>query len=161
MTTTLVVAIGSNGVIGAGGAIPWHLPADLAHFKQLTLGHPLVMGRATFESIGRPLPGRTTIVLTHRPDWSAEGVQVASSLPDALALAGVFDDDVFLVGGAQVYREALAADLVDQMSITRVELAPAGDTTFPEVDWDDWVEIGRDDHPSDDPPFAIVGYRHR
>jgi dihydrofolate reductase len=161
MTVTLVVAMGTNGVIGAEGGIPWHLPADLAHFKQLTLGHPIVMGRKTYDSIGRPLPGRTTIVVTRREDWSAEGVQVAGSLPDALALAEVLDDDVFLVGGAQIYAEAMASGSADRMSVTHVNLAPDGDTMFPEVHWADWAEVTREDHPDSTPPFAIVTYDHR
>ena len=100
MTVTLIAAVARNGVIGAGGDIPWHLPEDFAHFKATTLGHTLVMGRATYDSIGRPLPGRTTIVLTRDPDWQAEGVLVADSLEDALALA---EGDVFVAGGAAVY----------------------------------------------------------
>lgn len=156
MTVTIVAAIGANGVIGADGGIPWHLPADLAHFKQLTLGHPLVMGRATYDSIGRPLPGRTTIVVTRQPQWSAHGVLVAGGVPEALAQAADLDDEVFLVGGAQIYAEALGLGLVDRMSVTRVELAPEGDTYFPDLDWDDWVEKSREDHPA----FAVVEYEH-
>ena len=95
MTVTLIAAVARNGVIGAAGGIPWHLPEDFAHFKATTLGHTLVMGRATYESIGRPLPGRTTIVVTRDPAWTAEGVLVAHSLEEALALAG--DDDGRLV----------------------------------------------------------------
>jgi dihydrofolate reductase len=161
MTVTLVVAMGANGVIGVDGGIPWHLPADLAHFKQLTIGHPIVMGRRTYDSIGRPLPGRTTIVVTRQPDWSAEGVQVAGSLDDALGLAEVLDDEVYVVGGAQIYAEALAAGCIDGMSITRVDVAPEGDTRFPDVYWDDWAETSRDDHPESAPPFTIVTYQRR
>ncbi len=160
-TTTLVVAMGANRVIGVDGALPWRLPEDLAHFKQLTLGHPMVMGRATYESIGRPLPGRTTIVVTRDPRWSAEGVEVAHSLDEALDRARSLDDEVFLVGGAQVYAAALERDLVDVLVVTRVAAAPDGDTYFPRIDWERWNEAGRVSHVGPEPervPFDIVTY---
>jgi len=158
MTVTLVVAMGTNGIIGADGGIPWRLPADLANFKQLTMGHPMVMGRATYDSIGRPLPGRTTIVVTRQVTWSALGVLVAPNLPDALRQAAELDNEIFLVGGAQVYAEALDAGLVDSMVVTRVELAPEGDTYFPEVDWDEWTVVEHAEHPDDTPPFTITRF---
>jgi len=158
MTVTLVVAIGANGVIGIDGGLPWRLPEDLAHFKQLTMGHPLVMGRATYESIGRPLPGRTTIVLTRDPDWAAEGVEVAPTIEDAINRALEIDDEVFVVGGAQVYAEALAAGVVDLMCVTRVAASPDGDTRFPQIDWMQWREVGRIPHGGD-PSFDIVTYQ--
>ena len=102
----MVAAVADNGVIGADGDIPWRIPEDFAHFKRTTLGHTLVMGRATFDSIGRPLPGRTTIVLTRDPQWTADGVLVASSLAAALTLAEDLPGDVMVVGGARVYDEA-------------------------------------------------------
>jgi dihydrofolate reductase len=154
MTVTLVVAMGANRVIGARGGLPWHLPEDLAHFKRLTLGHPMVMGRTTFESIGRPLPGRTTIVVTRQPDWSADGVETAASLDAALERAAELDDEIFLVGGGQVYAEALERSLVDVMSVTRVAQAPDGDTWFPAIDWDRWIEVGRVPHAG----FDVVTY---
>ena len=154
MSVTLVVARGSNGVIGAAGAIPWHLPADLAHFKQLTVGHVLVMGRVTFESIGRPLPGRTTVVVTRDPHWRAEGVLTAGSVADALDVAAGVDPQVFVVGGAQVYAESLALGRVDRAVVTEVGLAPEGDTGFDGIE--DWVEVSREDHPESAPPYAIV-----
>ncbi|HKY58540.1 MAG TPA: dihydrofolate reductase, partial [Aeromicrobium sp.] len=126
MTVTLVAAVAANGVIGADGGLPWHLPEDFAHFKSLTMGHPMIMGRATFDSIGRALPGRTTIVVTRSPDWTAEGVEVAADLEAALARARELDDDIFIVGGAQIYGQALAADLVDLLCITRVAASPEG-----------------------------------
>jgi len=143
MTVTLVAAVGANGVIGAAGGLPWRLPADLAHFKQLTLGHPMIMGRTTFESIGRVLPGRTTIVITRQPDWTANGVEVAGSLDAALTRAAELDDEIFVVGGGQVYAEALERSLVDLLSITRVADSPEGDTYFPRIDWSTWSEVGR------------------
>lgn len=161
MTVSLVVAMGANRVIGVDGSLPWRLPADLAHFKALTHGHPMVMGRATYESIGRPLPGRTTIVVTRDPAWSAEGVETASSLDAALERGHALDDEVFLVGGAQVYAEALERDLVDVLVVTRVAAAPRGDTWFPRIDWDRWREVGRVSHEGPEPdrvPFDIVTY---
>ncbi len=165
MSVTLVVAMGANRVIGVDGALPWRLPEDLAHFKRLTLGHPMVMGRATYDSIGRPLPGRTTIVLTRDPDWSAgpqgEGVLVATSLDEALATARELDDDVFLVGGAQGDAQALEQGVVDVMVVTRVAASPHGDAFFPRVDWEAWQEVGRVPYVGPEPdrvPFDVVTY---
>jgi dihydrofolate reductase len=158
MTVTLVVAMGSNGVIGVDGGLPWRLPADLAHFKALTMGHPIVMGRTTFESIGRPLPGRTTLVLTRDPGWSAPGVEVANTLEAALKRAHEIDDEVFVVGGAQVYAQALEAGMVDLLCVTRVAAAPEGDTLFPAIDWEQWRAVGQVSHGGD-PSFDIVTYQ--
>jgi dihydrofolate reductase len=138
---TLVAAVADNGVIGADGDIPWRIPVDFAHFKKLTLGHVLVMGRATYESIGRPLPGRTTIVLTRDPAWSAEGVLVAADLDSALEMADGIDHEVFVVGGSSVYAEAL--DRADAQVLTEVHLAPAGDTHYPHFDRSSWIETRR------------------
>jgi len=153
-TVTLVAAVGANNVIGRDGDLPWRLPEDLKHFKALTLGHPMVMGRATFESIGRPLPGRTTIVVTRQPDWTADGVETAPDLDAALARASEIDDEIFLVGGGQVYAEALDRGLVDLLCITRVAQTPDGDTYFPAIDWLAWREVGRVPHVG----FDIVTY---
>ena len=143
MPVTLLAAVARNGVIGVDGGLPWHLPDELALFKELTLGHVLVMGRRTFESVGRPLPGRTTVVVTRRPDWDAEGVLRAGSVDEALALAREVDDEVFVVGGAQVYAAALPA--ADRLALTFVDADPEGDTRFPEIDWSRWREVGRRD----------------
>ena len=128
-------------MIGADGGIPWHLPEDFAHFKATTLGHTLVMGRATYESIGRPLPGRTTIVVTRDPRWSTDGVLVAHSLEEALALA---EGDVFVAGGATVYEAALP--YADVQLISEVDLEPEGDTFYPPVDQVRWIEAERTAH---------------
>lgn len=161
MTVTIVVAIGANGVIGADGGMPWPRTGDQQQFKALTMGHPLVMGRATYESIGRPLPGRTTIVVTRQPQWSADGVLVAGGVSEAIARAAELDDEVYVIGGAQVYAQALALELVDRLAVTRVDLAPVGDTYFPDLDWDDWLETARDDHADRDPAYVIVTYERR
>ncbi|MGN6251901.1 MAG: dihydrofolate reductase [Marmoricola sp.] len=156
MSITLVAAVADNGVIGADGGIPWHLSADFAHFKALTLGHVLVMGRATYESIGRPLPGRTTVVLTRDPAWDpgAVGVMVATDLDAALDVASGVDEEVFVVGGASVYAEALA--VADAQVLTEVHLSPDGDTTYPAFDRSQWREVSRTAHGEGDVPFEIV-----
>lgn len=143
MTVTIVVAVGQNGVIGRDGDLPWPPTGDLAQFKALTMGHPMVMGRTTFESIGRPLPGRASIVLTRDPSWTADGVLVAHDLSAALTTAAGLDDQTFLIGGAEVYASALAAGAVDRMVVTHVHLAPEGDAWFPDVDWATWTETER------------------
>lgn len=138
---TLLAAIGRNLVIGRDGDMPWHLPEDLAHFKSTTLGHPLIMGRRTFESIGRPLPGRRTIVITHQRQWKHPGVETAHSLPDALALAGP-TDEVFVVGGGQLYAEAMP--FAQRMLLSEIPESPAGDTYFPEWATQNWREVSRE-----------------
>ena len=157
MTVTLVAAVGANGVIGVDGGLPWRLPEDLAHFKQLTMGHPMIMGRATFDSIGRALPGRTTIVVTRNPAWAADGVETAPTLEGAIARAVELDDDIFIVGGGQIYAEALEADVVDLLCITRVATAPDGDVRFPALDWERWEPVVRIPYGGD-PSFEIVTY---
>jgi len=130
----LVAAMGRNRVIGAEGAMPWHLPADLKHFKAVTLGHPVVMGRRTFESIGRALPGRRNIVVSRRLDAPPAGCELARSIDEALALIDA--EPVMVIGGAQLYRALLPA--ADRLELTRVDMAPDGDTRFPELDSRDW-----------------------
>jgi dihydrofolate reductase len=140
----LIAAVAANGVIGDAGSIPWHLPADFAHFKATTLGHTLVMGRATYDSIGRPLPGRTTVVLTRDPAWSAgdERVLVAGSLDEALRLAADLPGDVYVAGGAQVYAAALP--LADAQVLSEVHASPEGDTVYPAFDRSEWQEVDRE-----------------
>jgi dihydrofolate reductase len=146
---TLVAALDRRRVIGDGPRIPWRLPDDQRAFKRLTTGHCLVMGRATFESIGRPLPDRTSIVLTRNPDWSAEGVLVARDLDQALALARERGEtECFVVGGAAVYAAALP--LADRMVLTRVEGSVDGDVFFPDVDFAGWKLVAREHHPADE-----------
>jgi dihydrofolate reductase len=140
----MVAAVADNGVIGNGPAIPWKIPGEQARFKVLTMGHTLVMGRATYDSIGRPLPGRTTVVLTRDPAWSAEGVLVAHDLDAALALAADLPGDVMVAGGAQVY--AAAMDRADEQILSFVHLAPEGDTVYPRLDPESWTETLREQH---------------
>lgn len=131
----LVAAVASNGVIGANGAIPWHLPEDLRHFKALTLGHPVIMGRRTWESLGKALPGRENIVVTRTPGYEARGAAVAASLEAALAMCA--DKSVaFVIGGAELYRAALPK--ADGLVFTEIHRDYAGDTWFPEFDRRQW-----------------------
>ncbi|NYD58716.1 dihydrofolate reductase [Nocardioides marinisabuli] len=143
----LVAAYGRNRVIGADGDIPWRIPEDFAHFKRETLGHTLVMGRRTWDSIGRPLPGRTTVVLTRDPgfDPGFEGVRVVRSLDEALEVAAGLPGDVVVAGGGEVYR--LALPLATHQVLTEVDLEPAGDATYPEFDAEQWVETRREPRP--------------
>lgn len=130
MTISLIAAMGSNRVIGSRGTIPWHLPQDLRRFRELTLGQTLIMGRRTFESIGRPLPDRVTIVLTRQADYPAAGCLTADSLDRALLLARPAAE-VFICGGGTVYRQALP--LADRIYLTEIDCAVTGDTFFPEI----------------------------
>jgi dihydrofolate reductase len=141
----VVAAYAENRVIGDRGRIPWHLPEDFAHFKAVTLGHVLVMGRATWDSIGRPLPGRRTVVLTRDAGWTAgeyaDQVQVAGSLDEALALAAGHAGDVMVVGGSQVYAEAMPR--ATHLVLSEVHLRPEGDALFPDFDRAEWRETER------------------
>jgi dihydrofolate reductase len=149
----LVAARASNGVIGLGGDIPWHIPADFAHFKRVTVGHPLVLGRTTFEGIGRPLPGRQSIVVTRDPHWAHPGVMVARSVPEAIGIGALLDDLVMVGGGAQVYRDALP--LATEQILTEVHAEPPGDTHYPDFDEREWRETRRQEFHDNDPPYEI------
>jgi dihydrofolate reductase len=138
----LVAAVARNRVIGNGPDIPWSLPGEQAEFKKLTMGHTLVMGRTTYESIGRPLPGRTTIVLTRDRGWSADGVLVAHDLMGALGRAAATEGEIVVAGGAQVYAEALP--FATEQIITEVPLEPEGDAFYPAFDEREWVETDRE-----------------
>ena len=140
----MVAAVADNGVIGLGGDIPWSLPEDLKHFRATTKGNTVVMGRVTYESIGHPLPYRTNIVVTRQDGWSADGVFVAGTVEDAVAMAQDFDGDVMVIGGAQIY--AAAMHLADVQVLTEVHQAPEGDTRYPEFDRSDWTETRREPH---------------
>jgi len=154
MRVSLVVAIAENGIIGRAGALPWHLPADLKWFKSVTMGKPIIMGRKTYDSIGRPLPGRTNIVITRNADWRAEGVVVAPSLDAALAAAeGGGADEAMIIGGAQIYGRAIGE--VDRIYLTEVHTKVAGDTWFPHLNHEDWSEGFRERQDSEDDRPAL------
>jgi dihydrofolate reductase len=144
VTVTLVAAVARNLVIGAAGEIPWRLPGEQAMFKSLTMGHVLVMGRLTYDSIGRPLPGRTTVVVTRQTDWQPDGgphddVLVAPDLDSALRRAAEVDDQIFVVGGGEIYEAAMP--YADRLVISWVDREPPGDAYFPRVSDDDWTPI--------------------
>ena len=147
MTVSLVVAAAKNNVIGRDGELPWHLPDDLRHFKRLTTGKPVIMGRRTFESIGRPLPDRRNIVMTRNPDYAAAGCDVVTSVSDALDLAG-HGTEVMVIGGGQVYRDFLPR--ADRIYMTRVQAEIEGDTHFPEIDTSDWQLVSSEHHAADE-----------
>jgi len=146
MTVSLVVAASTNNVIGRDGGLPWHLPDDLRHFKRITTGKPVIMGRRTFESIGRPLPDRHNIVMTRDADYAAEGCDVVSSVAEALELADDADE-VMVIGGGQVYRDFLPH--ADRIYLTRVQAEVQGDTLFPEFDRDAWRLVSSEHHAAD------------
>lgn len=162
MTLSIIVAMSENGVIGRGNALPWHLPADLKRFKQLTIGHTLIMGRKTFQSIGRVLPGRKTIVVTRDPGVSAEGIEVASTVEEALQKAGG-DPEIFVVGGGEIFGRML--ELADRIYLTLVHAKVEGDTYFPDIDWSQqWREVSHEDHPADEKnafPYSFRVYERR
>lgn len=152
----LIVAAAQNGVIGRDNQLPWHLSADLKRFRALTMGHHILMGRKTFESIGRPLPGRTNIVITRQPDFRAEGVVVVHSLAEALALAAD-DDRIFVVGGAEIYRQALPQ--ADRIYLTIIHQDFEGDTFWFDLDRMVWRETSRVAHRPDEKnpyPYSFV-----
>ncbi len=158
---TLIVARARNGVIGANGGLPWRLPEDLAFFKRTTMGHPIVMGRKTWESIGRPLPGRRSIVVTRDRGFAAVGAEVVHSLDEAIQRCGDAGE-IFVIGGAQLYAEALAR--ADRLLLTEIHADFEGDTFLPAPAAASWSEHGREHHAATDTrsfAFDFVDYRRR
>jgi len=149
----LIYARAANGVIGRDGTLPWHLPADLRHFKAKTMGKPMIMGRRTFESFPAPLPGRRHIVLTRDAGWQADGAEVAHSVEQALDIAGA--GEIAVIGGAEIY--GLLLPLAHRIELTEIHAAYAGDTAMPALG-PEWREIAREEHPAegDDPAYAFV-----
>ena len=143
---TLIVAMGKNRAIGLDGRMPWHLPAELQHFKKTTMGKAIVMGRKTWQAIGRPLPGRQNIVVSRNPDFHAEGVDLAASLEDAVNTSE--SDEVMVIGGGQLY--ALALPLAQRMVLTLIDIEPEADTWFPEWDKKEWSQTSEEHYPVDD-----------
>lgn len=167
MTVSIIVAAAENGVIGRGGELPWRIPSDLKTFRRLTLGKPVIMGRKTFASLGKPLPGRDNIVVTRDPAFAADGVQVAASLDAALALAGRLAaergaGEVMVIGGGQIYAEALAR--ADRIYLSRVHATPAGDAHFPLLCEGDWQVVERQPlapDPRDEHAVTLIVYERR
>ena len=167
MKLSLIVAVADNGVIGQEGRLPWRLPEDLKYFKRVTLGKPIIMGRKTWESIGRPLPGRTNIVISRQPGYQAEGARVVATLPEALDLArSVAEkdgaDELMVIGGEAIYR--LALPLADRLYVTEVHAEVPGDARFPPWDRSEWLEIRRErapERPAGEHECCFVLYERR
>ena len=154
MRKSMIVAMAENRVIGINNKLPWYLPNDLKYFKQVTMGKPILMGRKTFESIGKPLPGRTNIVLTRDETWQKDGVRAVNAMDQAFAVADADceingQDEIMIIGGDQIYKTSLP--LVDRIYLTQVHAEVNGDAYFPEVDWSEWKEIGREDFKAEGP----------
>ncbi len=142
---SIIVAVAKDGVIGLNNTLPWHLPEDLKRFRALTTGHHIIMGRKTYESLGRMLPGRTTVIVTRNQDYQLEGALVAHSLEAAIALCKN-DDEAFLIGGAELYQAGIK--LANKLYLTEIDLDIAGDAFFPEFDVNEWQEVSREAHTS-------------
>jgi dihydrofolate reductase len=154
---SIIVAMSSNRVIGVNNTLPWHLSEDLKHFKSLTTGHTIIMGRKTYESIGRPLPNRRNIVISRNKEASYEGAEVVHSIEDAFSISRN-DNEVFVIGGSNIYQQALS--LVDHLYITEIKKRFSGDAYFPEINKQIWVESSREDHITNDGlEFSFVKYQ--
>jgi dihydrofolate reductase len=163
VTVSLIVAVSGNGVIGRDGGLPWRLSADLKHFKGTTMGHHLIIGRRTWDEVGKPLPGRTMVVVTRSRDLQAEGATIVHSLDEALEVARN-DDEPFIGGGAHIYRMALENDVVDRVYLTRVHAEIEGDTFFPDLDVDEWELVSEERHEGDEKnefPYSFLVYERR
>lgn len=145
---TTIVAKAENNIIGNNNELIWHLPNDLKRFKALTSGHPIIMGRKTYESIGRPLPNRTNIVITRNPDWNAGGILVVNSLEEAIEKAKEIDENIFIIGGGNIYEQAM--EISNALEVTEVHRLFEGDTKFPEINSDTWKETEREKFPTDE-----------
>lgn len=144
-----IVAMSQNRVIGINNQLPWHLPADLKHFKEITTGHPIIMGRKTFESIGKPLPNRTNIIVTRKKDYVAAGCIVVSSIEAAIRVASIIDSsEIFIIGGAEIFMVSLS--IINRLYLTIIHDEIKGDVYFPELDSQQWREINATKHSSDD-----------
>ncbi|MBA2082953.1 type 3 dihydrofolate reductase [Aeromonas veronii] len=163
MKISMIAAMAHDRVIGKDNQMPWHLPADLAHFKRVTLGKPVLMGRKTFESIGRPLPGRRNLVISRNPGYQAEGIEVVGSVEAALALlTGSSVEELMVIGGGHLYAEMLPS--ADCLYLTRIDLAVEGDTRFPAFDDGQWQRVDCESHPADEKnphPYSFETWQRR
>ena len=158
---TVIAAIATNNALGKDNDLIWHLPADLKRFKKVTTGHYILMGRNTYESIGKPLPNRTTIIITRNKNYSKEGCLIAGSIEEAIELAKE-EAQLFIIGGAQIYKEIMAKDLADQLDITLVHSEFDADVYFPEIDAKVWKEAVREDFKADeknDYDYSFISYQ--
>ncbi len=145
---TIVVAMGKNREIGKNNQLLWHLSKDLKHFKDLTSGHPIIMGRKTYESIGKPLPNRTNIVISKKDDWFEEGILIVGSVKEAVKFAKKIDEEVFIIGGGNIYEQTI--DLADKLEVTLVDAELEADTFFPKINEKIWRKIGEENHQKDE-----------
>jgi len=156
---SIIVAVAKNRVIGINNTLPWHLPEDLKRFRALTMGHHIIMGRKTYESLGRLLPGRTTVIVTRNQDYKVEGALIASSLESAITLCKD-DDEIFLIGGAELYQDGLR--LSSKLYITELDLQVDGDAHFPQYPAEEWQQVLRETHISEQGlTFSYVTYQRK
>ena len=159
---TLIAAIAKNNALGKDNDLIWHLPADLKRFKKVTTGHPILMGRNTFESIGKPLPNRTSIIITRNNNYFIDGCLIANSIEQAIEL--VEGNDAFIIGGAQIYKEALEQNLVDRLDITVLHHEFEADAFFPKIDMNIWKEVAREEFKADEKnkyDYSFVSYERK
>ena len=160
---TIIAAIAKNNALGKDNDLIWHLPADLKRFKKVTSGHHILMGRNTFESIGKPLPNRTTIIITRNKNYFKEGCLIANSIEEAITLVEN-EDDIFIIGGAQVYKETMQKGLADKLDITLVDEEFEADVFFPEIDLNIWEETTREDFKADEKnkfDFSFLSFKKK
>ncbi len=159
---TIIAAIAKNNALGKDNDLIWHLPADLKRFKKVTSGHHILMGRNTFESIGKPLPNRTSVIITRNQDYFKDGCLIANSIEEALEISK--DDDAFIIGGEQIYKQAIEKGLVDKLDITIVHQDFEADVFFPKIDMDVWKEVSREDFKADEKnkyDYSFVSYTRK
>jgi dihydrofolate reductase len=160
---TIIAAIANNNALGKDNDLIWHLPADLKRFKKVTSGHHILMGRNTYESIGKPLPNRTTVIITRNPNYKAAGCIVVDSIEKAIEVAKN-DSEIFIIGGAQIYKQTIASNLVDQLDITKVHHEFEADVYFPEIDSTIWSETSRENFDADEKNkynYSFIRYNKR
>ena len=163
MKLSLIAAVANNNVIGSDNKLIWHMPADLKHFKSTTMGHTLIMGRKTFESIGKPLKGRKTIVVTRQEDFDAKGVEVVHSISEAIKLVKS-EKEVFVTGGAEIYEQCMTSYYTRRLYITRIYANFDGDAFFPDIDTDDWELLEMEEFDADEKnkyPYAFLKYKKK
>ena len=145
---TIIAAIGKNNELGKDNQLLWHLPEDLKYFKKMTMGHPIIMGRKTYESIGKPLPNRTNIVVSRKEDWFEEGILIVPSIKDAIKHAKKINEQIFIIGGGNIYEQTI--DLADCLKITQVDFQTKADAFFPKIDENIWQKTNEIHHPKDE-----------
>lgn len=145
---TLVVALGLNREIGVDNQLPWHLPKDLKHFKEITSGHPIIMGRKTYESIGKPLPNRTNIVISRKKDWFEEGILIVGSIKEAIKFGQKIDEDIFIIGGGNIFEQTM--DIANKLEVTEIKTNIEADTFFPKIDPKIWTKTDEVCHEKDE-----------